>query len=265
MLFRWNGFVLVLGLLVVVVGATAAGVAAGRRFRHSRETFREPASAVQASLLGFIGLLLAFGLTMAVDRYEARRDAVVGEANALGTTWLRAQTLPEPERSESLVLLRSYADLRVDLSHIRTGTHAFDAAESAAQDVQRELWGRAGTALEQAPTDTAPRLYLETLNELIDADTTRAAALSNRIPTLVVDLQIGGSALAMAAFGFYLGLLDRGVGTGLLAAVLIVLILLVVLDLDRPTRGVVKVPDTPLANTRAAMVAEPATGGPVRS
>jgi hypothetical protein len=264
-LFRANGFVLVAIVLVVVVGATAIGVVAGRRVRQHRDTIREPASAVQASLLGFIGLLLAFGLTMAVTRYESRRDAVVGEANALGTSWLRAQTLAEPVRSESLVLLRQYADLRVELSHIRTGTEDFEAAEAAAQSVQRQLWARAGAALEQAPTDSAPRLYVETLNELIDADATRAAALSNRIPSLVVDLQIGGSALAMGAFGFYLGLLDRGVGTVLLAAGLVVVILLVVLDLDRPTRGIVKVPATPLENTRAAMAADPATGGPVRT
>jgi hypothetical protein len=99
----------------------------------------------------------------------------------------------------------------------------------------------------------------------IDADTARVAALSNRIPSLVVDVQIGGRALAMGAFGFYLGLLDRGVGTGLLAAGLVVLILLAVLDLDRPTRGIVEVPATPLTNTRAAMATDPATGGPIRT
>jgi hypothetical protein len=264
-LFRLNGFVLAVIVTVVIVGATAVGVAVGRGVRHSRDRFREPASAVQASLLGFVGLLLAFGLTMAVDRYQHRREAVVGEANAIGTTYLRAETLAEPERSASLRLLQRYADLRIELSHRRVDSDAFDGAEAAAQAVQRDLWAQAGAALTRAPTDSAPRLYVETLNELIDADTTRVAALGNRIPTLVVDLQIGGSALAMGAFGFYIGLLDRGIGTGLLASVLVVLILLVVLDLDRPTRGIVKVPATPLTNARAAMEPEPATGGPIRS
>jgi hypothetical protein len=264
-LFRASSFVLVVIVVVVVVGAAGVGVTAGRRARHGRDAIREPASAVQASLLGFIGLLLAFGLTMAVSRYQSRRDAVVSEANALGTTWLRAQTLAEPERSESLVLLRRYADLRVDLSHIRTGTEDFDAAEAEAEAIQRELWARAGTALQQAPTDSAPRLYVETLNELIDADTTRAATLGNRIPSAVVYLQIVGSAIAMAALGFFLGLHGRGVGAALLAATLVTLILLVILDLDRPTRGVVKVPATALLTARAGMQADPATGGPIRT
>ena len=61
---------------------------------------------MQAALVGLVALLLAFGLTMAVGRYEARRAAVVLEANAIGTTYLRAQTLEEPMRTESLELLK---------------------------------------------------------------------------------------------------------------------------------------------------------------
>ena len=61
---------------------------------------------MQAALVGFVALLLAFGLTMAVGRYEARRAAVVLESNAIGTTYLRAQTLAEPMRTESLQQLK---------------------------------------------------------------------------------------------------------------------------------------------------------------
>ena len=57
---------------------------------------------VQAALLGLVALILAFGLTMAVGRYDSRRAAVVDDANAIGTTYLRAQTLREPIRTASL-------------------------------------------------------------------------------------------------------------------------------------------------------------------
>jgi hypothetical protein len=63
---------------------------------------REPFAALQAALLGVIGLILAFGLALAVGRYESRRAAVVEEANTIGTTYLRAQTLAEPSRTASL-------------------------------------------------------------------------------------------------------------------------------------------------------------------
>ena len=59
-------------------------------------------------LLGLLALMLAFTFSMALTRFEARRDALLNEANAIGTTALRARLLPEPQRSETLKLLREY-------------------------------------------------------------------------------------------------------------------------------------------------------------
>ena len=83
---------------------------------------------MQAALVGLVALLLAFGLTMAVGRYQARRDAVVLEANAIGTTYLRAQTLSEPMRTESLELLKRYGDARIALSESVPDSAKFEAA-----------------------------------------------------------------------------------------------------------------------------------------
>ena len=89
---------------------------------------KEPLGIMQAALVGLVALLLAFGLTMAVGRYQARRDAVVLEANAIGTTYLRAQTLAEPMRTESLELLKRYGDARIALSESVPDSAPFQAA-----------------------------------------------------------------------------------------------------------------------------------------
>ena len=107
MFFSLNSVVLGVILFAVILGAAALGVFIGRRHRHRREELREPFGALQGALLGVVGLVLAFGLALAVGRYESRRAVVVEDANAIGTTWLRAQTLPEPTRSRSLVLIRA--------------------------------------------------------------------------------------------------------------------------------------------------------------
>jgi hypothetical protein len=104
-------------LAIVVLGATALGVFLGRRVRHLSDTLKEPFGTLQAALLGVVGLILAFGLSLAVTRYENRRDAVVDEANTIGTTYLRAQTLPEPMRSKSLALLHDYTESAVSLTN----------------------------------------------------------------------------------------------------------------------------------------------------
>ena len=93
MFFALSSVVLALILFAIVFGSTAAGIRIGRSQRHRSEHLREPFAALQAALLGMVALLLAFGLSMAVGRYESRRAAVVSDANAIGTTYLRAQTL----------------------------------------------------------------------------------------------------------------------------------------------------------------------------
>src|SRR4051794_35139312 len=122
--FGVSSLVLALLLFAVVFGSTVIGTAIGRSQRHRAEHLREPFAALQAALLGVVGLLLAFGLAMAVARYETRRAAVVDEANAIGTTYLRAQTLAEPVRSRSLALFPPYADVTLHLSHTVPGSAA---------------------------------------------------------------------------------------------------------------------------------------------
>src|SRR5207253_554345 len=96
--FRMTSAELALIVVAIVLGTTLAGALLGRRLSHHVETLREPLGVVQAALLGLVALVLAFGLSMAVGRYDNRRAAVVDDANAIGTTYLRAQTLREPVR-----------------------------------------------------------------------------------------------------------------------------------------------------------------------
>ena len=199
MLFRLSSPVLVLVVSIVIIGSTVLGFLLGRALDRRREGLREPLGVTQGALVGFVALLLAFGLTMAVGRYESRRAAVVTEANAIGTTYLRAQTLTEPVRSESLALIKQYTDLRIRLDHEVPGSKQFDETSDESQRIQNQLWGLAGDALNASPVDSAPRLYVETLNDMIDAHTTRVSALDNRIPTSVWLLQIVATAVALAS------------------------------------------------------------------
>ena len=260
--FGLSSFLLGLMLFAVVFGATLAGIAVGRSQRHRSEQLREPFAALQAALLGVVGLLLAFGLAMAVGRYETRRAAVVDDANAIGTTYLRAQTLPEPLRSRSLNRLVAYTDVSLRLSRAVPGSSAARRAGLAAGRLQRELWALGGRALDAAPRDSAPRLYVETLNEMIDMQTVRVAALNNRVPPAVLVLEIAGAAIALGLLGVYLAVVGQGVLTVVLAAALVTLLLLVTFDLDRPTRGIIRVPSAPLTALRVSMELPPAATGP---
>jgi hypothetical protein len=260
--FRLNTWLLLLGLAVVMVSATLAGLAFGRRVGRRSSNLREPFGILQGALIGFMGLVLAFGLSLAVGRYESRRGDVVTEANAIGTTYLRAQTLPEPIRTESLALLRSYTDTSITLATTVPGSAGYERELAKSNQYQNRLWALAGQALNDLPEASAPRLYVETLNEMFDAQSVRVHGATNRVPTAVLILEVTGAAVAIAALALHLGTFDRPLPTVLIVALLVTLLLGVTFDLDRPVRGLIRVPASALVDERAAMSTPPAASAP---
>src|SRR3954453_17096751 len=131
MFFAPPPLLLALVLLALVAGATLAGLLVGRslRERHdgaaaSGHGVKESSGVLQGALLGFMGLVLAFGLSLALGRYESRRAAVVDDANTIGTAYLRAQTLPEPMRSRSLSMLVKYTEIEMAITDEKPGSEA---------------------------------------------------------------------------------------------------------------------------------------------
>jgi len=261
-LFDLSTGALVLVLFGACLGATALGIFLGRRVRHLSDHLSEPFGVLQAAMLGVVGLILAFGLSLALSRYEDRRAAIVDEANTIGTTYLRAQTLAEPVRSTSLDLLVAYTESAIRFSNSIPGTAEQEAAAEAEHGLQRRLWGLAGQALDAAPQASAPRLYVETLNQMIDAQTTRSAALTNQVPTTVLLLEILGACIALGLLAAYLALVGRGFAGILIASLLVAFLLFVTADLDRPTRGLIRIPDSVLTDELEAMQLPPAAAGP---
>jgi hypothetical protein len=262
LLFGLSTPALLIVLLVLIAGSALVGLIVGRSRREHHHGLREASGVLQGALLGFMGLVLAFGLSLALGRYESRRAAVVDDANAIGTTYLRAQTLSEPMRSRSLPLLVKYADFQRGLTDEVPGSDAADGTIAEGAALHDQLWALAGQAVRTDPAASAPRLYEESLNEMIDQQTVRVAGLKNRVPTEVLLLEVIGSAGAMFLVGLHVGLLGRSLTPLLLAAGLVTFLLFVTFDLDRPTRGFIEVPDAPLAALRASMNRPPAVGPP---
>ena len=262
MFFRLSSWELGLIILAVVGTATLAGFATGRYLRKHSDTLREPFGVLQAALLGVVGLILAFGLTLAVGRYEDRRAATVTEANAIGTTYLRAQLIAEPARSRSLDRLRRYTTLAVRVANEIPNSTSMQRTTAAEGLLQWRLWRLAGQAIATAPVASAPRLYVDSLNSTIDDQSARLSALNNRVPGAVLALEVIGAALALGLLALHISILGRGLVPMIAAAALVTLLLLVTFDLDRPTRGLIKVPSTPLVSLRASMAFPPAANGP---
>jgi hypothetical protein len=253
-----------LGLIVfaVVGGGCAVGVLIGRYLRRHSDHYREGIGALQGALLGLVGLVLAFGLSLAVGRYQDRRADVVNDANTIGTTYLRAQTLAEPQRSRSLALLRRYNDLAIRVTHEVPGGASLRATTAEQGRLQQMLWQLGGEAINGRPRDSAPRLYLESLNAMIDQQGVRLAGLNNHPPNAVLLLELLGAALALGMLALYVSVLGRGLVSVVLAAVVVSFLVLVTFDLDRPTRGFITIPASSLLAEKATMSLPPAAPPP---
>ncbi|HEX6952469.1 MAG TPA: hypothetical protein VF124_06725 [Gaiellaceae bacterium] len=262
MFFTLPSWALALLLVALIGAATIVGFVLGRYLRKHQEALREPFGVLQGALLGVVGLILAFGLTLAIGRYEDRRAATVTEANAIGTSYLRAQLIAEPARSRSLRLFRRYVDLAIRVSKEVPGSPGMRRTTAAEGVFQRRLWRLAGESIDAAPNASAPRLYVDSLNTTFDAQLSRLSSLTNRVPSSVLVLEVVGAAIAIGLLALHIAVLGRGLVAMIAAAALITLLLLVTFDLDRPTRGLIQVPDTPLVATRASMVPPPAAPAP---
>jgi hypothetical protein len=262
MLFSLSSWAVALIVFGIIGAATTVGYLTGRYLREHEARLREPFGVIQGALLGVVGLLLAFGLSLALGRYEDRRAATVTEANAIGTSYLRSQLLAEPVRTKSLELWPHYTDLALQVSKQVPDSSAMRRTTAAEDALQRRLWRLAGKAMSAAPLASAPRLYVDNLNSTFDAQTARLAALNNRVPGEVLILEVFGAAVALGLLALHISLLGRGLGAMLAGTLLVTLLLLVIFDLDRPARGFIKIPNAPLVSVRASMIPPPAAQGP---
>jgi hypothetical protein len=201
-----------------------------------------------SAVLGLLALLLGFTFSLALNRYETRRDLVVQEANAIGTTWLRASLLREPLRNQMLSQLRSYADARITWSAAENG----DAAPTAA--LQQRIWAGTGAAMRTDPSAQLSRGLMDAVNQTFDLASSRAAEREAHVPERVLSILLLYALLSVTMLGYIQASGGRAhrIPTALLL-VLLTLAITIILDLDRPRDGAIQVSQKPLEDLRASM------------
>lgn len=255
-LYDLNSLFIAVILFFSMVVAIEAGHRIGR-INHptSREPTRAQVNAVQASLLGVLGLLLGFTFSLALQRFDSRSEAVVDEANAIGTAYLRAQLLPASVGGEVRSLLQRYADLRVRASEIALNDESAQQALLAeANQVLGALWQQARRAVREDDRPVTTGLFIQSLNEAIDSFGRRDAELSRHVPELILFLLFGTFVLTGLVVGYASGISDhRPPFVTYLLVLLIVVLTFAIIDLDRPRRGLVRVDQTSLTRLKASI------------
>jgi hypothetical protein len=221
---------------------------------HDDTNRKEQMVAIRDGLFFLVSLLLGFTLALAVPRYTERRALLVQEAISIGTTFLRADLLPQPYRDNAHNLLRRYVDARLDLDNACLDAARFNEAASRSKHIQAQLWADA-VAVGQTDRTAIAATYIDSLNETIDLHDKRIAALENRIPISIWLLILSVSVIAIFTRG--LTLTRRFWLTLVLAPISIAIVVALVADLDSPSAGLIRLDQRASQRLKTELSSEP--------
>jgi hypothetical protein len=219
----------------------------GRR-QEMPEAFKSHVSSIQSSILGVLALLLGFTFSLSLQRFDTRSSAVVDEANTIRTVYHESILLPDPLREEARGLLRDYVDARVGASRYTTVHLAAQAEMRAkAEKIQQVLWDVSQRALESDRNSRGVGQFISSLSAMVDGYHKRIATLERRVPEEVLLLLYVTFVMAGAAVGFASGVAGHrpSIVSWIMVGLICVLVF-VIMDLDRPRRGLIRVNHGPL-------------------
>jgi hypothetical protein len=254
-LYRRNEFLIVGTLLGLLLSATEIGFRRGRAVRSKVE---DPAKShywtLQAGVMGLLALLLAFTFSMAVSRYEARKQLLVDEANAIGTAYSLSRMLPEPYRSEVAQLLEKYVACRLRNYGTVLDEEAVAAANLTCVRLQNQLWSQAVAVTAKNPAPVPTGMFVSSLNDVSDVAAKRDAARENHVPQPVLAFLFLVTILTLGLLGYGCGLGNRRyLAATATVCLLISLVILVIMDLDRPRRGLITISQLPMLELRSGL------------
>jgi len=240
--YRLDPLLICLVLMGVLLGAEELGFRLKGRGTHAADAIAKADVAfVLGAILTLLALLLGFTYAMSQGRFETRRQLVIDEANAIGTTYLRAKALPDSPSSEIQELIRQYAALRVEIARSKDDTpQKIHEADNRSKHLHSLLWEQAAALGRKTPNPIIS-VFFQSLNEVIDLHSKRLAAYRNRVPLSIYSVLFLVSAITMGLLGYYFG--TRKPGARILTVIVVLLVASVmwlILDLDQPRRGAIR-------------------------
>lgn len=257
----WPTWLIVIVLMALLVAANELGLRLARRHPHGEsELSRKVSSAFKASIFGLVALLLGFSFSATTSRYDLRQRIVLDQANAIGTCHLRAGLLDDASRDRIQGLLRRCVAVRVEQHRNGRDPASFVREQNEIDRLLKELWTAVEDASRRDPDRTFKSQIVTAANEVIDLSSTRTWANRNHIPEPVLAVLVLSALLASLLMGHSSGQTERRHLTLWFASnAIFALVFYVVLDFDRPRRGLIQVDQTPLIELNSSLGGRPSS------
>jgi len=254
-LYGMSEWLVALLFLSLMVMACETGYALGLRSRAAEKT-KAVVPTIAASILALFGLLLGFTMSMSVSRYDSRRRLVLEEANAIMAAYQRAQALPAPENTELRQLLRQYVDSRLRVSENALDPQTLQQGKQEDARLQGELWSRAAALAQGNPQSVPAGLLLESLDNAFSLENSRWIGFVAHLPEGVICVNILMALVAALMVGCEFGITGhRHPLSEALVIVAIIMVLTLIVELDHPHSGVIRVSQQPLVDLQRRLAA----------
>jgi hypothetical protein len=216
--------------------------------RTTSDSERAGISTVTASMFALLAFTLGMTISFAQNRFEARRDLVVQEANTIGTAWLRARLIGGHGGLAIARLIEDYAKVRLDFT---TVDRESDSQSTLARTnaLQTEMWQLATDLAQRAPTPISASL-IASLNDMFDVSLSQRFAFASRIPVGLAWTLLVGSMVAVGAMGYQLGATgSRQIALSVLSLIMWAGAMVLIVDFNRARLGTIRVDSAPLVWT----------------
>ncbi|NJC27646.1 bestrophin-like domain [Neolewinella antarctica] len=243
-MFQFNSLVIAGFLFLLIVIANEVGLRIGEYFEgKSDEDIKSQTTAIQGGIIGLLALVLGFSFNMSLQRYDSRAGAEVAEANAIGTAVLRTDLLPAPYSTRAQEQLDEYIALRLEINDTDlTQLDVRKQLNNRTSDLQNRIWNTGMDAAEREPNPVKTGYYVQAINDMIDAQGARNDVLSRHIPPAIFYLLFVIFVATAGLIGYSSGLGRKtSRAPALILGLLISMMVFIILDLDRPRRGMIEV------------------------
>lgn len=227
-----------ISLLVLWVAARVGCIVRKRRPEMS-EAEQEDLGVIVAAALTLLGLIIGFTFSMAISRYDQRKNYEEEEANAIGTEYLRIDLLATPEGPALQQKLREYLDLRITFYQVRLPgkRREIEAQESR---LQAEMWSGVESIARGNPT-TLVALTVSGMNDVLNAQGYTQAAWWNRIPIAAWGLLFAIAIACNYLIGFSSHHMEGRTRRFIVLPIIVAIALLLIADIDSPRGGIIRV------------------------
>lgn len=206
---------------------------------HNPEAKAEGIGPLEGALLGLLSLLLSFTFGISASRFDNRRALIVQEANDIGTVILRSDLYTDSIRTGFLKDLKDYVEIRIVYYDALTDKE-IDQARAKAEIISAHIWERAASLLKTDPLFVRDNQMIPAINQMIDIVNSRDAARLATVPDLIIYLLI----ILTLSGSFILGYGKKEKKKDwiilTLYAIMVVMTIYTILDLDRPRRGIIQ-------------------------